>query len=79
MKIAARLGVALGVAGVGFLTGFGVTFVVNLAAFGFSKFDGDAGAKFGLLGESFAVGFVFGLPGFWLGARLSQRIPLDKV
>jgi hypothetical protein len=79
MKIAARLGAALSVAGLGFLTGFVATFVVNLAVSGFGEFDGDAGAKFAELGESVVVGFVFGLLGFWLGARLSQRIPLDHA
>ena len=77
MKIAARLAVALGIACVAFVTGFIATSVVNIAVHG-SEFDGDAGAKFGLLAESVAIGLVFGLLGFWLGARLSRRIPLDK-
>jgi hypothetical protein len=55
------------------------TFIVNLAVFGFGEFDGDASAKFAELDESVVVGFVFGLLGFWLGARLSQRIPLDHA
>jgi hypothetical protein len=71
MKIAARFAVALSGAGMGFLSGFAATFVVNLAVFGFGRFEGDAGAK--------VIGFVLGLLGFWLGARRSRHLPLDKV
>jgi hypothetical protein len=78
VRILARLAVALGIAGLGFATGFVATFVANLAILGYGEFEGDAGAKFGLLGESILVGLVCGLLGFWLGSRLSLRIPLHK-
>jgi hypothetical protein len=79
MRITIRLAIAIGAAAASFVLGFLAAFSTYLALFSPSYFNGDAGAKFGVLGMSVLVGLIFSLTGFIVGARLSLRIPLNTA
>jgi hypothetical protein len=79
MRIAARFVIAFVAAVVLFFVGVFATFAINRAIYGPQAFDGDAGAKFGVLMEGLSVGAVLGVVGLAVGAYLSFRILPDST